>query len=145
MKIIIILKNSFLQNSISFQLVYTYRSIARDIWHFNVIYIFFNCHRSPLFISTPLKHFIKTYTRKTSKQLSFKEYWRMEIRGTVEQSSLILMKFHRGPRSGYVQQRNESIENTQFPGPGWKSNYNIIARVTMFHLVCVKLRSNRDT
>lgn len=42
----------------------------------------------------------------------------MEIRGTVEQSSLILMKFHRGSRSGYVQQRNESIESTQFPGPG---------------------------
>lgn len=69
----------------------------------------------------------------------------MEIRSTVEQSSLILMKFHRGLRREYVQQRNESIENIQFPGPSWKSNYNIIARVTMFHLVCVKLRPNRDT
>lgn len=108
-----------MQNSISFQLVYTYRiAVLHETSDILTSSIYSSTHRSPLFISTPLKHFIKTYTRKTSKQLSFKEYWRMEIRGTVEQSSLILMKFHRGPRSGYVQQRNESIENTQFPGPG---------------------------
>lgn len=55
----------------------------------------------------------------------------MEIRGTAELTSLDFNEIWSSRRVN-ARQRNESIENTQFPGPASKSNYNIMAELQRF-------------